>query len=364
MEYSILRNDTATYAVDWDIVYRLVKSYHVAVARDLYSKVVSTSNVTWYNPASWSSPDIRSLDVDWDQVRSKSIQAADEDFARLAERGTRSVPDMYKRLEWMVADTAKRTSDFVDEIGAIQSDNMARMNAAVDRYGTWIEIAKFFRDTSADGLMIGASILTGGAGVAVLGTGSMLKGWAKYEDTNNAGAAVLTGAGAFTFGAFKVGGTTLNRSETIVVTVLQAQWEAGIALTEGKSLGQAATAGAASVAMKVSDSAVDRFFKSDTATKMIKRAVAPLTITVVTEKGVENASAKLAGKVVTKAAQAGVRAGEKAVVKAIGKASASPKSGTQTSPKTESLLEHATPSNDALLRIAIVNMDKGIGRGL
>jgi hypothetical protein len=358
MAYWMLENDRDRYAIDWDVVNRLVRGYHRATLRDAYSHVVTTSESTWFNPFSWSLPDVRSLEVDWDKVSSGLNAAADEDVNRLTEQATRDVRSVYRELKWMVADTGRRTTAFTDQLGALQTENMSRINSAVESYGAQIEAAKFVRDTAADGLMVGASIATGGAGVAILGGGSALKGWAKYQDTDNAGAAVLTGVGSFTFGAFKLGGTKLKAGEEAVVTILQAQWETGIALAEGKSLSKALAIGS----LKLTGPFVDRFFKLGPVKSMLERACVPIAITVATAEGVENVASTVAGKWLGKTAQKQVvERGGKAAINALSTPAAAPASA---STRRSEVVESATLTDQRLLTLAIVNMSKGIGRGL
>lgn len=371
----MLQNDHATCAVDWDVVYRLVRSYHRAVEREAASKVVTTSESSWYNPFSWSMPDIRSLEVDWEQVRMRSTAAADADFARIAERATRDVRDLHRELKWMVERTSNQTTAFSDRLAALQSENMARISSAVSSYGTQIEVTKFVRDTSADGLMVGATIMSGGAGLAVLGGGSTLKGWAKFQDTeavagnaNAAAAAMLTATGNFMFGAFKLGGNKLANSEEAVLTILQAQWETGIALVEGKTLGQAVQSGS----LKLAGPFVDRVFKAAPVARMLERACVPISITAVTKNGVENVATTVVSKTLTKVAQKQVvekRAGP-AALRGAAQLSGGGAAGTKVhapvaAPSQRStVIESATLSDDTLLTLAIVNMSKGIGRGL
>jgi len=371
MSYSLLRDDYATYAIDWGIVERLVRSYHRARARDMYSTVTSTSQTDWYNPVSWSMPDIKSVDVDWDRVQTTALTQADYDLNRLAERATHDVRDLYNELKWMVDDTSRMTHDFTDQLAAVQSDNMARINSAVDSYGTQIEVAKFVRDTSADGLMVGASILSGGAGAAVLGAGSSLKGWAKFEDTDGlstdrrVGAALLTATGSFTFGMFKIGGTKFAFKEDVIIAILQAQWETGVALTEGKSLGKAVAQGS----LKLGGPFVDKVFKSGVATKLLDRACVPIAVTVqkMSTSGVlqvANVAPTVAGKWLGKVAQKQVvERGGKALIKSFGQpAVAAPPAPPAA--RRSAVIENATLTDSTLLDLAIVNMEKGIGRGL
>ena len=362
MAYWLLENDRATYAVDWDVVNRLVRGYHRSKLRDDCSQVVTTSESRWFNPFSWSLPDVRSLEVDWDKVSSRLNTAADDDFNRLAQQATRDVPSMHRDLQWMVADTSRRTAAFTDILGALQTENMIRINSAVESYEGQVQAAKFVRDTAADGLMVGASIATGGAGVAVLGGGSALKGWAKYQDTGRAGAAVLTGVGGFTFGVFKLGGTKLKAGEEAALTILQAEWETGVALAEGKSLGKALGTGS----LKLAGPFVDRFFKMGVVKSMLERACVPLRITVAAENGVENVASQLASKWLAKTTQKQVveKRAAKAVVAALTTpATAIPSPNGDAEHRSE-VIERATLTDQTLLTWAIVNMSKGIGRGL
>lgn len=354
------------FAIDWDIVYRIVRGYHLANLRDKHSKVVTTSESTWFNPFSWSLPDIRSLEVNWDNVNGEVVAAADKDSNRLAEKATRSVPGFHWELEGMVLDTARRTEAFTDKMGALQTDNMSRIGSAVESYSGQIEAAKFVRDTAADGLMVGATIITaGGAGVAILGSGSALKGWAKYQDTDNLsedrrlGSAFATGVGNFVFGAFKLGGRTLSVGEEAVVVIMQAKWETGVALAEGKSIGQALATGS----LKLAGPFVDRVFKLLPVKAMIERACVPIVITITTNNdGIENVASAMASKWLGKVAQKqGVERGGKAAIKAL--------SGSSSTLAGEALrhsevIANATLSDHQLLTLAIVNMNKGIGRGL
>ena len=70
------------------------------------------------------------------------------------------------------------------------------------RFGeTGAEVARWVRDISASVLVAGATFLSGGTALGVLGAGSALKGTATYQDTGNVGNAILQGTGTFVVGA-------------------------------------------------------------------------------------------------------------------------------------------------------------------
>jgi hypothetical protein len=144
------------------------------------------------------------------------------------------------------------------------------------------------------------------------------------------------------------------------VTILQAQWETGVALTEGKSLGKSLATGS----LKLAGPFVDRFFKSSAVTKLLQRACVPIKITVATSSGIENVASTVAGKWLGKVVQKqGVERQGKAAIKAFG-GPAPAYTPNVSRPRQSALIEGATFTNDTLLTLAIVNMDKGIGRGL
>jgi hypothetical protein len=353
--YQLMNNGSLQYAVDWDVVDRLVRAYWRAESRNSYSRVVKSSDKSWYNPVSWSLPEIEQIEVDWNLVRSQSDSGAADDRARLRQVGATNVRGVAEELEWKVARTGKLTTSFVDDMGAIQSANMARIDNAVSAYGSQIEVAKFLRDTSADGLMVGATLLSGGTAAAVLTGGSAMKGWAKYQDTDSVGAAVMQGFGSFVFTAIPMGGA-LTAGQKWTLVLVQSSWESGMALAEGKSLAEAIPTGA----LKLTGPGCEKIFGKAGVIKMLEKAGIPLRITVAGEDVAAKFVDKLGGKVLQKQ---GVekRVGKQAVEALVGGAtrSAQPESGMASG----ALVRDATFTDDLLLKFAIVNMQKGIGWG-
>jgi|GEM_PF-3434864 len=372
MAYWMLNNDRAQYAIDWDIVLRIVRAHHRSTYRFQCARVTKASDSHWYNPMSWSLPEVQSVEVDWERIRPAVNRFGDADFARLAELATRDVREMERQLRWMVAETSRYTTLFLDLQMTTQSENMARINQSIDSYGHYAGVAKFLRDTSADGLMVGATVLTGGAGLALLSGASVLKGVGKFEDTDNLAAAVLYSTGNFVFGAFKLGGRGFDRlKEEAVVVILQAQWEAGVALAEGKPLLRAVETGG----LKLLGPFADRFFKMASVQSLIRRACIPVTVTNAptvlgksfagilgdVEQPLENLATKLATTMATKIMQKqGIEGGGKSLLVKLHEQGAVPRYSTSDGQFMESI----TFSDDTLLTWAIVNMEKGIGRGL
>jgi hypothetical protein len=85
-------------------------------------------------------------------------------------------------LESRIEAAGRRKEKFLDLMGDVQTRNMQKISEATEDYEGQVELLRFVRDTSADGLMVGASIMSGGAaGFAALRAGSILKGVAKWE---------------------------------------------------------------------------------------------------------------------------------------------------------------------------------------
>lgn len=81
---------------------------------------------------------------------------------------------------------------------------MGNIDATIRHSGWGLSIARGARDLSGSILVIGATYLSGGAALAVLGAGSGLQGWGKYQDTGKVDQAVLQGVGTFVVGAIPI----------------------------------------------------------------------------------------------------------------------------------------------------------------
>lgn len=345
MAYELVQNSATQYAVDWPILARFVRSHEMAKHRARLASVKTVSQTTW-NPFSWSLPEISSVEVPWDDVTARASVAT---FLRVNE--LRNVGDTQMRyvaikVRDMIRETDRLNTRFLELMASTQSENMTRVNKSVASYDSKIEIAKFLRDTSADGLMVGATVLTGGAATAVLAGGSALKGYGRYEDTDNVVSGVMTGVGSFAFGAFQIGGLQKG-----AIVIMQASWETGTCLVEGKGFAESVATGS----LKLAGLGVDKVFKLGVVQSLLGKAAVPMAITLagsdVTKKVVEGMAKKIVQKQVAER-------GGKMAIKAM-------KAGFGDTPNVErpSVLHDATYADELMLDFAVVNMDKGIGQG-
>jgi hypothetical protein len=351
MAYELVQSGTAQFAIDWSIVRRLVRSHYLAYHQLNYGRVVSLSDSHWYNPMSWSLPDVSQIEVDWDMVHSRAESDADVETRDMAAQAKTNAAAVAQRLEAMIDTAARNRESFIDWMGVVQTGNMRSISEAVDAYDSQIEIAKFVRDTSADGLMVGASVMSGGAALGVMAGGSMLKGEAKFQDTGSVGAGVLEGAGSFVFAYVKLG-KTFSFKQDMLLALVQAPYKAGTELVGGATVGKAVLSGA----LKLTGPSVDRLFRISPAKTLFDRAAVPIVITYSGENVASKVLGKFTGAVVQKR---GIEGFGKNALLNMGKDS----DGDEPARRQGSVVEQATLTNKYLLNLAFVNMSKGIGRG-
>ena len=354
MAYELLTSGSTQFAVDWDIVQRIVRSYHTASLQLAHAREITMSQSHWYNPMTWSLPDISHVEVDWDAVRGDADAFAQEDVRNMRVEAKYNAPRIARRLETLIDLTASKKERFIDWIGTVQTQNMVSINKAVADYEASTEIARFVRDTSADGLMVGASVMTGGAAVAALGGASFFKGVCRFQDSGSVGASVMEGAGSFAFAYVKLG-KEFTFKEEMVLALVQAPWTTGTELVGGSTITRAVTSGA----VKLTGPSSEALFKLAPAKTLFDKVAVPIVINY----GGENVASKflstLAGevtqnRVVEPAARNAVNGGAKA------SADSGPATGTRGAGQ---LIDESTLSNKFLLHLAFVNMQKGIGRG-
>jgi hypothetical protein len=353
MGYELLANGPTQFAVDWDIVSRIVRSYHTASLQLAYAREISMSQSHWYNPMTWSLPDISHVEVEWHRVRRDAEAFARQDVRNMQVEAKYNAPRIARRLEALIDITAQKKETFIDWIGTVQTQNMVSITKAVEDYASSAEMAQFVRDTSADGLMVGASVMTGGGAAAALGGASFVKGVCRFQDSASVGASVMEGAGSFAFAYVKLG-KTYTFSQEMVLALVQAPWTTGTELVGGSTISKAVASGA----VKLTGPSSDALFKLGPAKTLFDKVAVPIVINY----GGENVASKflstlasetLQSRVIERAAKNG---GNAAHSPADESAATGPRRGGQ-------LIDESTLSSRFLLHLAFVNMQKGIGRG-
>lgn len=353
MAYELLANGATQFAIDWGVVSRVVRSYHTARLQYAYARDVTMSDSQWYNPMTWSLPKVSHVEVNWDAVRTDSESLAEAAVHDMRVEAKYNAARIARRLEDMIEMTAERKEAFVDRIGTVQTQNMQSINKAVEEYEAGAEIARFVRDTSADGLMVGASVMTGGTAVAALGGASFFKGVCRFQDTGSVGAGVMHGAGSLAFAYVKLG-KTFTFKDDVALALVQAPYTVGTELVGGATVSKAVGASA----LKLTSPAADGLFKLGPAKTLFDKVAVPIVITYGGENVASGFLSKLAGKTAQRALEARGK-------EALNESTASGgDAGPDLSPRRQGqVIEQSTVSTKFLLHLAVVNMDKGIGRG-
>src|SRR5688572_16496349 len=354
MPYQLLANGPTQFAIDWDIVSRIVRSYHTSRLQLAYARTVTMSDSSWYNPMTWSLPDVAHVEVEWEWVRADADTYAQSDVRDMRIEAKYNAALVARRLADMIDTTARNKETFVDWIGTVQTQNMQSVSKAVEDYESNIEIAKFVRDASADGLMVGASVMTGGTAVAALGGASFFKGTCKFQDTGSVGAGVMEGAGSFAFAYVKLG-KDFSFKQEMVLAFVQAPYAAGTELVGGSTLSKAVVSGA----LKLTGPSAEALFKLGPARTLFDKVAVPIVITYGGENVASKVLTKFAGDVVQNRGIEG--AGKDAILSAGAKTKETqPASGVR---RQGQLVADSTVSSTFLLYLGFVNMEKGIGRG-
>ncbi|NJN64219.1 MAG: hypothetical protein HC882_04630 [Acidobacteria bacterium] len=355
MAYSKVQSLGTEFAVDWDVLERFCHSYWLSCYQYDMASAVTMSESTWYNPFSWSLPAIKTVDVPWEKVRAAARTSSDRDMAIYRRSATVDMRGVAEDLSFRLTETARLKRHFGSYLRDVQSENMSAIDAAVDDYQGLIDASRFVRDTSADIVAIGSTIATGGAAAGLLGASSAMKGWGKYQDTGNVGAAALYGTGSLLLGAFKVGGAKLTKSGEYTLIVVQGVLESGTSLVAGDSFATALEKGGMKIA---SAGAAQALFSAAWVKQIFTRLPIPFNVWVKQqgkEMWVDEAN-ELASKTVKKLTEKGVKAG-------LGTLKPGPGATSATQAASVGLLDQVPLDQRFLLHFSIVNMEKGIGRG-
>lgn len=107
-----------------------------------------------------------------------------------------------------------------------------------------VPVLRLVRDVAADGVIVCAGLLSGGAALAGLGAGSVARGAFRYQDERNLGAAVMTASTSFSVGIIPVGSVErLGRAQHYAAVAMRGNVEAvgktATGVISGKSLERA-----------------------------------------------------------------------------------------------------------------------------
>jgi hypothetical protein len=153
----------------------------------------------------WFGPDVHNVTTDFDNgFNAERDHRSQQLYADLTQASLRNGATVFENLVRIKQETVLYT----DQVRTLQRRASHATMESIDRNvrvaGYGLTAATWVRDISASVLVVGATFLSGGAALGVLGAGSALKGTATYQDTGNVGAAVLQGTGTFVVGMISI----------------------------------------------------------------------------------------------------------------------------------------------------------------
>lgn len=268
------------WQVDWEVTHRIISSNVYAQSLLAFSEEVRLDEDKSVLDSLFM-PDIYSIEVDWERVRQVKQQYSQHymnELRRLALKdGGQKARDT---LGQMMQGTSGLRASWSKMQKNAQRKSAANINQAVARAETGAEIARGVRDLCIDGLIIGAGVMTGGAGGALLSASSsgILKGAAKYQDTENVGSAMLTATGSFTTALIPIVGKGSAKVALIVTkSKINGMFETASALSEGKSMEQALAQGLVASVSSAGTAGLMSMLKSQSGRKLLTRFAYPVT---------------------------------------------------------------------------------------
>lgn len=355
MAYIKVNSRGTEFAVDWDVVERMCKSYWITAWQYEYAEPITLSESSWYNPLSWSLPSIQNVEVPWARVRSAAQTSCDRDMSIYRQSASNDMRGIALDVKFKLEQTVAKRRHFQNYLKDIQSTNMKEIEKSVKDYTGLAEAARFIRDTSADVVAIGSTIATGGAAAGLLGASSAMKGWGKYQDTGSVGAAALYGTGSLALGVFKVGGAKLTTAGEYTLIIVQGTLEAGTGLVAGDTFATAVGKGSLKVA---SAGAAHALFSAGWVKQVFSRIPVPFEVWV--KQAGKQMWVDEANDLVEKTAKKLTEKGAKALIVTVVRPAPVPAAQRTVS---VGLLDEVPVEQMLLLHFSIVNMQKGIGHG-
>jgi len=271
MPWETIECSDGAYDINRDGIMRIMRSVSWSRAVLNNSKIVTEVN-TW-------GPNIDNVETDWKAVRAETGSTASDFYE-----------DFFKRLEYglsgsscllLLRDLVDQKDSFEASFQALkrkaQKNTMANIESSVQTGEEWLPVLEFVRDVSADTLMIGGTILSGGAltgpTLIRIGLGSLIKGTAKWEDTGHWQEGVFTGTTELVFGLLGVGlraaAKTMEASNVdklvlgLVFGSFKGAVETGAQVYSGKAVGQAMGRGGTKLLDPLVSEAVKQILTND-----------------------------------------------------------------------------------------------------
>ena len=268
MAYTEVPTTDGLYLVDYDLIDRIVHDSAFLQKKNNSAKLVTEKE-------GWGLPEIYHYDVDYKAARSFA------EMSRVSFAAFRKVSALYQnsRSRSSQLPTGSKMEELKEQLFSMEKSGrdaavalkkkqndasrkgMKNINDKVDDWGTAVEVAKFTRNASADIVLVGSAVVTGGASTLAIGAGgSLMKGVFKYQDTGNVAAGIMEGTVSFVTVVIPgpKDGMTKAMARTLIFTKAKTEFvgNTAVGLVEGKSLGEASLSAGVDVAL---GAAADKF---------------------------------------------------------------------------------------------------------
>lgn len=154
-------------------------------------------------------PDLISVETDFHGISRERDQLSHPLYTRLERETVQDAERVRARLIQMRREIHQWVQSVKQMQRSASHETMQNIERSVRRGERGIQVATAVRDLSATTLVVGSAFLSGGASLAVLGGGSVLRGTGTYQDTGNIGSAVLDASSTFVVGAIPVAGAAM-----------------------------------------------------------------------------------------------------------------------------------------------------------
>lgn len=261
MAYTEVPTTDGLYLVDYDLIDRIVHD-------SAFLQKKNTSATRKSEKEGWGLPEIYHYDVNYKEARSYAelSRTSFNAFRKVSAfyQNTRSrssqlptsakIEEMKEQLFSMERSGRDARQQLKKKIDDASRDSMKNISGKVEGWGTAVEVAKFTRNASADIVLVGSAVVTGGASTLAIGAGgSLMKGAFKYQDTGNVAAGVMEASVSFVTVVIPgpKDGMTKGMARTLLFTKAKTEFvgNTAVGLVEGKSLGEASLSAGIDVAL-------------------------------------------------------------------------------------------------------------------
>ena len=340
MSYRLIQTPQGTFSIDWDVCCQIMRSRNRALLQAKHSRPRPESQDSFQNRLSRDMPNLTYLEVDWDLVRMGTqgetmMQALKH--AGLLLYDSKGVDQLVYFLQQCQSETRSYHREFREKQKRASDESQRSIEESIAKYGDSIAAATLVRELANFVLVLAATVTTGGAGLAAAGGSAVLKTVSTYQNT------------------FSVGATVIEASQNIICTVIPmargkelgnvvkiligTSADTGKALFEGHEIGTALQVGAVNIPVGVGGAAI----KGPLA-KALGKTAASLVV-----KASQEVAKKTAQSAIKQNAIAGARM-------------ANTQQWNVPPLRAGSLADRISFEDDLLLKLAVIDMSRGIGR--